>query len=41
MALILAERLAAAEVAQAVQLSIEYDPGPPFDAGAGVGLLTR
>ena len=34
MALVLAERLAGAEIAQAVQLSIEYDPEPPFDAGS-------
>ncbi len=34
MALLLAERLAGAEIAQAVQLSIEYDPEPPFDAGS-------
>ena len=34
MALVLAERLAGAETAQAVQLSIEYDPEPPFDAGS-------
>ena len=34
MALVLAERLAGTEIAQAVQLSIEYDPEPPFDAGS-------
>src|SRR5215210_5377483 len=34
MALVLAERLAGAEVAQAIQLGIEYDPQPPFDAGS-------
>lgn len=34
MALSLAEKLAGAEVAQAIQLGIEYDPQPPFDAGA-------
>ena len=34
MALVLAERVAGAEVAQAIQLSIEYDPEPPFDAGS-------
>ena len=34
MALTLAERLAGPEVAQAVQLGIEYDPQPPFDAGS-------
>jgi putative intracellular protease/amidase len=34
MALRLAELLTNADVAQAVQLGIEYDPQPPFDAGA-------
>jgi transcriptional regulator GlxA family with amidase domain len=34
MALTLAERIAGPEVAQAVQLGIEYDPQPPFDAGS-------
>ena len=34
MALTLAARLAGADVAQAIQLSVEYDPQPPFDAGA-------
>jgi transcriptional regulator GlxA family with amidase domain len=34
MALRLAERIAGADVAQAIQLSIEYDPQPPFDAGS-------
>jgi putative intracellular protease/amidase len=34
MALRLAELVAGAEVAQAIQLSIEYDPQPPFDAGS-------
>lgn len=34
MALVLAERVAGTEVAQAIQLSIEYDPEPPFDAGS-------
>ena len=34
MALMLAGRLAGPEVAQAIQLSIEYDPQPPFDAGS-------
>jgi transcriptional regulator GlxA family with amidase domain len=34
MALALAERIAGAEVAQAIQLGIEYDPQPPFDAGS-------
>jgi transcriptional regulator GlxA family with amidase domain len=34
MALHLVGREAGPEVAQAVQLGIEYDPSPPFDAGA-------
>jgi transcriptional regulator GlxA family with amidase domain len=34
MALALAERLASTEMAQAIQLGIEYDPQPPFDAGS-------
>jgi transcriptional regulator GlxA family with amidase domain len=34
MALALVARLADAELAQAIQLSIEYDPQPPFDAGS-------
>jgi putative intracellular protease/amidase len=34
MALALVARLADADVAQAIQLSIEYDPQPPFDAGS-------
>ncbi|MBA2428366.1 MAG: DJ-1/PfpI family protein, partial [Thermoleophilaceae bacterium] len=34
MALRLAELLAGAQVAQAAQLIIEYDPQPPFDAGS-------
>lgn len=34
MALVLAEKLAGKDVAQAIQLGIEYDPQPPFDAGA-------
>jgi len=34
MALRLAERVAGPDVAQAIQLSIEYDPQPPFDAGS-------
>jgi transcriptional regulator GlxA family with amidase domain len=34
MALTLAAREAGEEVAQAIQLRIEYDPQPPFDAGA-------
>jgi putative intracellular protease/amidase len=34
MALALVARLMNADVAQAIQLSIEYDPQPPFDAGS-------
>ena len=34
MALTLAAREAGPEVAQAIQLAIEYDPQPPFDAGS-------
>jgi len=34
MALTLAARIAGDDVAQALQLAIEYDPEPPFDAGA-------
>ncbi len=34
MALLLAARIAGADVARAIQLSIEYDPQPPFDAGS-------
>jgi putative intracellular protease/amidase len=34
MALTLAARIAGEQVAQAIQLGIEYDPQPPFDAGA-------
>ena len=34
MALTLAHRLAGEDVAQAVQLMLEYDPQPPFDAGS-------
>jgi transcriptional regulator GlxA family with amidase domain len=33
MALLLAARIAGDEVAQAIQLGIEYDPEPPFDSG--------
>ncbi len=36
MALTLAARIAGEEVAQAIQLGIEYDPQPPFDAGSPV-----
>ena len=47
MALKLAEKLAGPDVAQAIQLGIEYDPQPPFDSGspetapAGVVELVR
>jgi putative intracellular protease/amidase len=34
MALLLASRLAGDDVAEAIQLSIEYDPEPPFDSGS-------
>jgi transcriptional regulator GlxA family with amidase domain len=34
MALTLAAEVAGPEVAQAIQLAIEYDPQPPFDSGA-------
>jgi transcriptional regulator GlxA family with amidase domain len=34
MALTLASRVAGDKVAQAIQLGIEYDPQPPFDAGS-------
>jgi putative intracellular protease/amidase len=34
MALTLAARLAGEDVAQAIQLRIEYDPEPPFDSGS-------
>jgi putative intracellular protease/amidase len=34
MALMLAARIAGPEVAQTIQLGIEYDPQPPFDAGS-------
>jgi transcriptional regulator GlxA family with amidase domain len=34
MALTLAARLTAPELAQAIQLGIEYDPAPPFDTGS-------
>lgn len=36
MALALAGRIAGDEVAQAIQLGIEYDPQPPYDAGSEV-----
>jgi len=34
MALTLAARIAGEEIAQAIQLGIEYDPQPPFDSGS-------
>ena len=34
MGLALAARIAGEKVAQAIQLGIEYDPQPPFDAGS-------
>jgi transcriptional regulator GlxA family with amidase domain len=34
MALTLAARIAGHDVAKAIQLAIEYDPQPPFDAGS-------
>jgi putative intracellular protease/amidase len=34
MALTLTARMTAPEVAQAIQLGIEYDPAPPFDTGS-------
>jgi len=34
MALLLAARLAGDDVAEAIQLAIEYDPQPPFDSGS-------
>jgi len=34
LALTLAAELASPELAQAIQLGIEYDPAPPFDAGS-------
>jgi transcriptional regulator GlxA family with amidase domain len=34
MALLLAARLSSNEVAEAIQLAIEYDPEPPFDSGS-------
>ena len=33
MALVLAERIAGRDVAEAIALGIEYDPEPPFDSG--------
>ena len=44
-ALVLAAELCGEEVAKAIQLAIEYDPAPPFDAGspkaAGPELVAR
>jgi transcriptional regulator GlxA family with amidase domain len=34
MALTLVARIAGDEIAQAIQLGIEYDPQPPFDSGS-------
>ena len=34
MALRLAARIAGDDMGQAIQLAIEYDPQPPFDAGS-------
>src|SRR5258705_13141817 len=34
LALTLAAKIAGPEVAQTIQLAIEYDPQPPFDAGS-------
>lgn len=34
MALTLLARIAGPELAQAIQLGIEYDPQPPFDTGS-------
>jgi transcriptional regulator GlxA family with amidase domain len=34
MALTLAARIAGEDMAQAIQLAIEYDPEPPFDSGS-------
>jgi transcriptional regulator GlxA family with amidase domain len=34
MALTLAARIAGQQAAQAIQLSLEYDPQPPFDSGS-------
>lgn len=44
-ALAVAAEIAGAEVAKAIQLGLEYDPHPPFDAGhpdrAGAALVAR
>jgi transcriptional regulator GlxA family with amidase domain len=34
MALLLASRITNDDIAQAIQLGIEYDPQPPFDTGS-------
>jgi hypothetical protein len=34
MGLRLAERIGGEDMAKAIQLGIEYDPDPPFDAGS-------
>ena len=34
MALVLLDRLHGEDIARSVQLAIEYDPDPPFDAGS-------
>jgi hypothetical protein len=34
MALVLLDRMYGPEIAQMIQLAIEYDPQPPFDAGS-------
>ena len=41
MALMLVARIAGDEVAQAIQLGIEYDPQPPFDAGSPAKASAR
>lgn len=41
MALALATRIAGEEVAQAIQLGIEYDPAPPFRAGSPASAPER
>jgi len=45
MALALAARIAGDDAARAIQLHLEYDPAPPFDAGspekAGPATMAR
>ena len=41
MALGLAARIAGDDVAQAIQLGIEYDPEPPFESGSDGRRRTR